>query len=83
MNRAGCVMTSVIATTVFLVLALLAAGCAVRATLPSTSHPASPRAPTGRLAGPMPALRTGVVDYADVPALRVGPPPESGHHHHH
>ncbi len=83
MNRAGCVMTRVMATTILLVLALLAAGCAVRASTPPASHPASPRAPVGRLAGPMPALRPGVVDYSNVPALREGPPPASGHQHHH
>lgn len=38
------------------------AACAPRATQVPASHPASPAAPTGRLAGPPPALRPGVVE---------------------
>jgi len=63
------------------VLALLvAAGCAVDAPALDARNPASPAAPTGRLAGASPTLRPGVVAYPDVPALRTGPAPM--HHHH-
>jgi hypothetical protein len=62
--------------------ALVLVGCAVKpAPLPAT-HPAQATAPTGRLAGAPPALRTGVVDYKDVPAMRSEPPPDHSHHHH-
>ncbi len=59
---------------------VLLAGCAIApASLPA-SHPASPSAPTGRLAGPPAELREGAVKYDDVPPVRAEPP---AHHHHH
>ncbi len=61
-----------------LVLALVAACALPPAPLPA-SHPASPSAPTGRLAGAPATLRPGVAGYLDVPALRTGPAPV--HHH--
>jgi hypothetical protein len=67
-----------------LVFALLAgsAGCAVHAPAVPATHPASASAPTGRLAGAPPALRAGVVDYTDVPAMREGAPADAHEHHH-
>jgi hypothetical protein len=58
------------------------AGCAVSAPARPATHPAQASAPTGRLAGPPPALRPGVVDYSDVPAMRAEPAPDHSHHHH-
>jgi len=61
-----------------LVLAVLAlAGCAPRAYRIEASHPASPTAPIGRLAGPPAALRAGVVEPAPAP------PAAAPEHHHH
>ena len=60
---------------------VVVAACAATAPALPADHPASPRAPTGRLAGAPPSLRPGAVRYDDVPALRTAPPPE--HHHHH
>ena len=59
----------------------LVTGCAVHAPALPAQHPASPTAAVGQLAPAPPALRPGVVDYKDVPALRQGEPTE-GHHHH-
>jgi hypothetical protein len=60
-------------------------GCAPRAMTITPDHPASPDAPIGRLAGPPPALRPGVVEAA--PPARPEPskqaPPASPHHGHH
>lgn len=64
-----------------LLLSLLV-GCAVPKRPAPSAHPASADAPAGRLAGPPPALRPGVVDYKNVPPLREGPPADGGHHHH-
>jgi len=63
-------------------LLILLGACAVKAPALTAQHPASPSAETGRLAGPPPALRPGVVDYKDVPALRKGDDDGGGHHHH-
>lgn len=65
------------------VLGLLVAGCAVRAPALTKNHPASPTAETGRLAGAPPALRPGVVDYKEVPALRRDDADAGGGHEHH
>jgi hypothetical protein len=65
-----------------IVVLLSVPGCAVRPrTLPAT-HATSATAPTGRLAGAPPALRPGVVDYKDVPAMREGAPVDEHQHHH-
>jgi hypothetical protein len=65
------------------VIALLAlAGCAIGPRPLSASHPAAPTAAPGRLAGAPPALRPGVVEYKDVPAMHTAPPPDHSHHHH-
>jgi hypothetical protein len=65
------------------VLALALCACATQpAPLPAT-HPANPGAPAGRLAGPPPSIRPGVVEYKDVPATREGTPPPEHHHHGH
>ena len=82
MNRPGCVISGVMGTITCLLLAGIAAGCAVRSTKPAATHPASASAPTVRLAGAPPALRPGVVDYKDVPALREGEPADAHQHHH-
>ena len=66
----------------FAILAILSAGCAVRAPALTANHPASASAPTGRLAGAPPALRPGVVDYKEVPALRKDDDSGGGHEHH-
>jgi hypothetical protein len=58
------------------------AGCAMKPPPLAATNPASPAAPTGRLAGAPPALRPGVVEYKDVPATRTAPPDHSHHHHH-
>ncbi|HEY1555637.1 MAG TPA: hypothetical protein VGF94_12455 [Kofleriaceae bacterium] len=62
-------------------LLLLAAACAASVPPPGPANPASPRAATGRLAGPPATLRPGAIVYRDVPPLRAAPPPM--HHHHH
>jgi len=86
-NRARAVGTSsrlrhtgpVKLTALALVLAL--AGCAVRAAPPATTHPASPAAPIGRLAGPPASLRPGAVSYPDAPpAALSAAPAHTGHH---
>lgn len=61
---------------------LLLAGCAVQAPALSAQHPGSSTAATGRLAGAPAALRPGVIDYSDVPALRKGDDGGGAHHHH-
>lgn len=66
-----------------LVLATAMTGCAVHAPAIPASHAASATAPTGRLAGAPPALRPGVVEYTDVPAMREGAPADAHQHHHH
>ena len=68
-----------------LVLVLIPASlaCAVRPPVVPATHAASAKAPTGRLAGAPPALRPGVVDYKDVPAVRESAPPDEHHHDHH
>lgn len=53
-------------------------GCAPQAMTVTPEHPANPDAPTGRLAGPPPALRAGVAD-TSVPSETV---PTGGHEHH-
>jgi hypothetical protein len=58
------------------------AGCAVHAPAVPATHPASASAPTGRLAGPPPALRAGVVEYKDVPPTRQAAPADAHQHHH-
>ena len=63
------------------VIALVLAGCAAHHAPPSSNHPANPAAPTGRLAGPPPALRAGAVEYKDVPPLRKDEPTPAHHHH--
>ena len=61
---------------------LLLGACAVRAAPAPATHPASPAAPIGRLAGPPASLRAGAVSYPDVPiGERAAPPPHHGHHH--
>jgi len=64
----------------WLVVVVTLAGCAVDSPALDAHHPANPAAPSGRLAGAPPTLRSGVVDYKDVPALRTGDAPV--HHHH-
>lgn len=61
---------------------MLLASCAVQAPALPAQHPASATAATGRLAGALPALRPGVVEYSDVPALREGDDGGGAHHHH-
>jgi hypothetical protein len=56
---------------------LLLIGCAPKPYVPPASHPANPAAPTGRLAGPPPALRPGVVETPPQPA----PAPAPKHEH--
>jgi hypothetical protein len=70
------------ALTLLLAAAVVAAAgaCAARAPAVPTTHPASPSAPSGRLAGAPASLRPGVVVYPDVPAMRA-PSAESHHHH--
>jgi hypothetical protein len=62
-------------------IALVLASCASKPAI-APSHPASPQAEVGRLAGVAPSLRAGVVVYPDVPPLRTAPPPDHSHHHH-
>ena len=64
-----------------LVLVVVAA-CAVQPERPAT-HPASPDAPTGRLAPAPPSLRPGVANYTEVPPLRAPDEGSGGDHHHH
>jgi hypothetical protein len=45
-----------------ILLLLVLASCAPRAYRVDATHPASPSAPTGRLAGPPAALRPGIVE---------------------
>jgi hypothetical protein len=45
-------------------LLILVLGCAPTAIAVGPEHPANPDGPTGRLAGPPPALRAGVADIA-------------------
>ncbi len=59
---------------------ILVGGCAVDPAALAPTHPASSRAPVGRLAGAPASLRPGVVEYPDVPAMRTEPAPQ--HHHH-
>jgi hypothetical protein len=59
--------------------------CAPSAMPMTPEHPANPSAPTGRLAGPPPALRPGVLDEGP-PLLRSDPPKQTpptheGHKH--
>jgi hypothetical protein len=61
------------------ILVALVAACAPATTLPA-AHPARRDAPTGRLAGPPPALRAGAAD--DVPRLPREPTPPATPHHH-
>jgi hypothetical protein len=63
------------------VIWLALAGCAVQRAPAPANHPANPSAPTGRLAGPPPSLRTGAADYKDVPPLRKDDPTPAHHHH--
>lgn len=66
-----------------LVVALALGACAASPPPLAAAHPANPQAPVGRLAGPPPSLRKGVVDYKDVPAMREAAPPPTHHHHGH
>jgi hypothetical protein len=52
-------------------------GCTPHALAVTAEHPASPEAPTGRLAGPPPALRPGVTEVTPTP-----PPAPPAHHDH-
>jgi hypothetical protein len=61
-------------------LLVLVASCAVQAPARVQTHPATPTAPIGRLAGSPPALREGAITYPDVPPVRSEP---AGEHHHH
>ena len=61
------------------VLIIFVASCAVAPTTLPSSHPASARAPVGRLVGAPATLRAGVVAY-DLPPSRSDEP---AHHHHH
>lgn len=56
-------------------------GCAPRAMTVTADHPASPDTPAGRLAGPPPALRPGVVEAPPAPPKQA--PPAASHHGHH
>jgi hypothetical protein len=62
------------------ILALIT-GCAVSPPALDARDPANPSAPAGRLAGPPPSLRAGVVSYPDVPV--AAPKKPADHHHHH
>lgn len=64
-----------------MIVALALAGCATTARPLPADHPANPSAPAGRLAGAPPALRRGVVEYKDVPAVRREAPVDHSHHH--
>jgi hypothetical protein len=55
------------------VLLALLAGCAPAAMTTTAEHPAHPDAPTGRLAGPPPALRPGAADVS-TPGDQAKPP---------
>jgi hypothetical protein len=56
-------------------------GCTPRAISMPPEHPASPDAPAGRLAGPPPALRPGVVEAP--PQQPPAPPAQPDHQEHH
>lgn len=56
-------------------------GCAPRALAVTAEHPASPEAPAGRLAGPPPALRPGVIE-APPPAPPAAPAHQDHRGHH-
>ena len=60
---------------------VLASGCAATAPAIPASHPASPQATPGRIAGAPPSLRAGVIAYPDVPPLETEKP--GGHQHDH
>ena len=60
-------------------LSLVLVACAPRATSLAPDHPASANAPTGRLAGPPPALRPGVAETVEPAAPDPAP---TGHEHH-
>jgi hypothetical protein len=65
-----------------LAIAAFVAGCAPKAMPLTPAHPAHAGAPTGRLAGPPPALRPGVV--ASEPHVEAPPAPSHrGHEGHH
>jgi hypothetical protein len=57
----------------------LAAGCAPAAVPVTSTHPGMPTAPTGRLAGPPPALRAAATTDAD--HARPAAPVNPGHQH--
>lgn len=61
----------------FLLVLVIAAGCAPRAIAVTPDHPAHPDAAPGRLAGPPAALRPGVATREEV---RPTPPPPSHDH---
>jgi hypothetical protein len=65
-----------------LVALVLATSCAATAPAVTASHPASPQAPAGRLAGAAPSLRAGVIAYPDVPPLETEKPRGHQHDHH-
>jgi hypothetical protein len=60
--------------------AVLAAGCTPRALPLGPEHPARADAPTGRLAGPPPALRP--VASSSAPPAKPSPPPAHDHGSH-
>ena len=55
--------------------------CAPRAMSVTPEHPANPEAPTGRLAGPPPALRPGVAQLTE-PSKPAEPDQHQGHDAH-
>ncbi|HUJ62532.1 MAG TPA: hypothetical protein VLX92_28720 [Kofleriaceae bacterium] len=59
-------------------LLVLVAGCAIPAAPLPAGHPADPRAPIGRLAGPPDALRAGAPADATPPHSEM----PAMHHHH-
>lgn len=65
----------------FLAILALFTGCAASPPALDARNPANPSAPPGRLAGPPPSLRAGVISYPDVPVSAPKKPAE--HHHHH
>lgn len=67
----------------FILVSVASVGCAVRPPVVPATHAASAKAPAGRLAGAPPALRPGVVNYKDVPAVREGEPADAHQHDHH
>lgn len=64
-------------------LSISAGACASRAGAPPAAHPANAAAPIGRLAGAPASLRTGVVQYSDVPAAKPNADAHSHDHHKH